>query len=198
MTEPEHNEAPRKPETFLQHVFHVAGDIVGLVYVLVTLLFGPIKSLARWLARQEVIQRYKNFIAHLPPAAGLTFSVLSLGALELSKVLVILAYRAGGVPLALLAILFSKASLGYFAHTTWTAARPKVVAAYPRVRAVDAWVEAQLLMIRGFKDRLLARVKASAWYPAAHQAIHAVRQVGQAAVKQLRDWLSQRDKGQSG
>lgn len=189
MTAPEHPDRPQ-PETPWQHALHVAGDIVGLLYVLVTLLFGPIKSLARWLARQQFIQRYKIFIAGLPPAAGLTLSLLSLGALELSKILVILAFRAGGVPLAILAILFSKASLGYFAHTTWMAARPKVIAAYPRMSAVDAWVGAQLAMIRGFKDRLLAKMRAAPWYPAARDAVVAVRQTGQAAVARVRAWLA--------
>lgn len=198
MTEPERQPVAPKPETPWQHILHVAGDVVGLVYVLVTLLFGPIKSLARWLARQQFIQRYKIFITQLPPSLGLTFSLLSLGALELSKILVILAFRAGGVPLAILAILFSKASLGYFAHTTWMAARPKVIAAYPRVHAVDEWVGIQLNLIRGFKDRLLARMRAASWYPAAHAAVQAVRQAGQAVVARLRGWWQQHNKSQSG
>lgn len=179
-------------------MLHVAGDIIGLAYVLVTLLFGPIKSLARWLARQQLVQRYKAFIAQLPPAAGLTVSLLSLGALELSKIMVILAYRTGGLPLAVLAILLSKASLGYFAHTTWMAARPKVIAAYPRVRAVDAWVGAQLGIIRGFKDRLVAKLRAASWYPAARNAVMAVRQAGQATMARLRGWLARLNNRPSG
>lgn len=198
MTEAEQRPDRPKPETPWQHVLHVAGDVLGLVYVLVTLLFGPIKSLARWLANQQLIQRYKNFVAQLPPAAGLTFSLLSLGALELSKIMVILAYGAGGLPLALLAILFSKASLGYFAHTTWMAARPNVIAAYPRVRAVDAWVGVQLGIIRGFKDRLVVRLRAAPWYPAARAAIMAVRQAGLAVVERVRGWWQRHNKSQSG
>lgn len=197
MTDPEKRDVPRQTETFWQHVLHVAGDVVGLVYVLVTLLFGPIKSLARWLAEQKLIQRYKNFIGLLPPTAGLTVSVLSLGALELSKILVILGYRAGGLPLALLAIVFSKASLGYFAHTTWTAARPKVIASFPRVRAVDAWVGVQLGIIRDFKDRLGAKVRAASWYPAARTAVLVARQMGHAALIQLRSWWQRYNKSQS-
>jgi hypothetical protein len=41
-----------------------------LAYVLVTLLFGPIRSLARWLERQRIVQRYERRVARWPPAAG--------------------------------------------------------------------------------------------------------------------------------
>ncbi|HAS86468.1 MAG TPA: hypothetical protein DCS31_06705 [Candidatus Competibacteraceae bacterium] len=46
------------------------GRILGLLYLLVTALFGPIKSLARWLAGQKTVQRYQRGVANLPPSAA--------------------------------------------------------------------------------------------------------------------------------
>ena len=61
------------------------GHALGVTYLLVTLLFGPIRSLARWLTQQRFIQRYQHEVAGLPPAAGLSLSLLSLGLLELPR-----------------------------------------------------------------------------------------------------------------
>ena len=60
------------------------GHALGVLYLLVTLLFGPIQSLARWLERQRIVQRYERWVGELPPAAGLTVSLLSLGLLEIA------------------------------------------------------------------------------------------------------------------
>jgi hypothetical protein len=141
------------------------GHAFGLLYILVTLLFGPIKWLAAWLERQQVIQRYIRLVASFPPAAGLTVSLLSLGLLELSKIAVLLSYRYFGLLTAMVVTLCAKVSLGYFAHTTWHAARPNVIVAYPWAARVDAWISAQLVQIRGFRDRLVGYLKNRSWYP---------------------------------
>ena len=159
------------------------GHALGLAYVLVTLLFGPIRSLARWLERQQIVRRYERRVAALPPAAGLALSLLSLGLLELSKIAVLLSYRFAGLPGAVAAMICTKASIGYFAHVTWRAARPKAISAYPRVARVDAWVGAQLAQLRGFRDRWLGFLRARSWYPGARAAIghfgrHAARLAG--------------------
>ena len=159
------------------------GHALGLIYILVTLLFGPIQSLARWLEQQQMIQRYERGVAHFPPAVGLAVSLLSLGFLELSKVAVLLSYRSFGLPVAILVTLCAKASIGYFTHLTWRAARTKVIAAYPWAARVDAWVGAQLALLRGFRDRWLGYLRSRSWYPGVVNAItmlrnRAVRRVG--------------------
>lgn len=151
------------------------GHALGLAYVLVTLLFGPIRSLARRLERQEIVRRYEIRVAAFPPAAGLALSLLALGLLELSKIAVLLSYRFAGLPGAVAAMLCAKASVGYFAHVTWRAARPKVIAAYPRVARVDGWIGAQLAQLRGFRDRWLDSLRARSWYPGAVRAFLVIR-----------------------
>ncbi len=151
------------------------GHALGVAYLLVTLLFGPIKSLARWLAQQRVIQRYQRMVASLPPAVGLALSLLSLGLLELSKIAVLLSYRSFGLVAAIGVTLCAKASLGYFAHLTWSAARPKVIAAYPWTARVDAWVGVQLAQLRGFRDQWLAFVRRRSWYPGVVNVITKLR-----------------------
>ena len=152
------------------------GHALGIVYILVTLLFGPIKSLARWLAQQRLIQRYEQGVAGFTPAAGLAASLLSLGLLELSKIAVLLSYRGFGLLTALVVTLCAKASIGYFAHLTWRAARPQVIAAYPWAARVDAGVEVQLAQLRGFRDRWLGYVCSQPWYPGAVTTIRRLRQ----------------------
>lgn len=152
------------------------GHALGIVYILVTLLFGPIKALARWLEQQRLIQRYEHWVAGLQPAAGLAASLLSLSLLELSKIAVLLSYRRFGLLVALVVTLCAKVSIGYFANLTWQAARPKVIAAYPWAARVDAWVEAQLAQLRGFRDRWLGYVRSQSWYPGAATTIRSLRQ----------------------
>lgn len=159
------------------------GHALGVLYILVTLLFGPIKSLARWLERQRFILRYERQVADLPPAAALTVSLLSLGLLEVSKVAVLLSFRHFGLLAAVMVTVGAKASVGYFAHSTWRAARPRVIAAYAWAARVDAWVGAQLAQLRGFRDRWLNDLRSRSWYPGVVNAImllpnRAVRVVG--------------------
>lgn len=151
------------------------GHALGLAYVLISLLFGPIRSLARWLERKRIVQRYERGIARLPPVAGLVLSLLSLGLLELSKVAVLLSYHRFGLPAAIVATLCAKASLGYFAHVTWRAVRPKVIAAYPWAARVDGWVGTRLAQLRGFRDRWLNYLRGRSWYPGAANAIAMLR-----------------------
>ena len=157
-------------------ILHWIGHALGIVYILVTLLFGPIKALARWLEQQRLIQRYEHWVAGLPPAAGLAASLLSLSLLELSKIVVLLSYRWVGLLTALVVTLCAKASIGYFANLTWQAARPKVIAAYPWAARVDAWVEVQLTQLRRFRDRWLGYVRSQPWYPGAVTAIRSLQQ----------------------
>lgn len=165
-----------KPHRYRHPILRGIGHAFGLAYVLVTLLFGPIRSLARWLGRRRIVRRYERGVARLPPVAGLSLSLLSLGLLELSKIAVLLSYRFAGLPGAVAAMLCAKASLGYFAHVTWRAARPKVIATYPWAARVDAWVGAQLARLRGFRDRWLDRLRDRLWYPGAVAAIARLRQ----------------------
>ncbi|MBK8182728.1 MAG: hypothetical protein IPK63_07385 [Candidatus Competibacteraceae bacterium] len=129
------------------------GHILGLLYLLITLLFGPIKSLAAWLGRQQVIERYRGWVASLPPASGLGASLLSLSLLEVSKLAVLLTFRHFGLAAAVVVTFCAKASFGYFAHTTWQAARPKVIATYSWAARLDAWVMTWLARLRGLRDR---------------------------------------------
>ena len=152
------------------------GHALGVVYILVTLLFGPIKALAHWLEQQRLIQRYEHWVAGLRPAVGLAASLFSLSLLELSKIAVLLSYRRFGLLAALVVTLCAKASIGYFAHLTWQAARPKVIAAYPWAARVDAWVEVQLAQLRGFRDRWLGYVRSQPWYPGVITMIKSLRQ----------------------
>lgn len=135
------------------------GHAFGVGYILVTLLFGPIKWLAKWLAQQSYIQKYQAGIALLPPPLGLMISVVSLGLLEVSKLFVLLTYRRYGLFAAILAATAAKASLGYLAHTTWHAARPKVIATYPWAARADAWVGAQIIQLKSYRDRLAMTVR---------------------------------------
>ena len=141
------------------------GHALGVLYILVTLLFGPIRSLAAWLERRRPIQRYERWVAGLPPAAALAAALLALGLLEVAKVAVLLSLRYFGFVAAVVVTVGAKASLGYFAHITWRAARPRVIAAYPWAARVDAWVGAQLTLLRGFRDRWLDYLRRRSWYP---------------------------------
>ena len=151
------------------------GHALGVLYLLVTLLFGPIRSLAAWLERQRFIQRYECWVGELPPAAGLAGSLLALGLLEVAKVAVLLSLRYFGVMAAAVVTVGAKASLGYFAHLTWRAAGPKVIAAYPWAARVDAWVGVQLAQLRGFRDRWLDYLRRRSWYPGAVNAVRTIR-----------------------
>jgi hypothetical protein len=151
------------------------GRILGLLYLLVTALFGPIKSLARWLAGLQAVQRYQRGVANLPPSAALALSMLSLVGLEVSKVAVLLSYRYFGLAAAVVVTLCAKASLGYFAHLTWQAARPRVIAAYPWVARVDAWVMARLAQLRDFRDRWVVYLRKQPWYSASRTMITLLR-----------------------
>lgn len=151
------------------------GHAIGLSYLLITLLFGPIKWLAAWLQQQGLIQRYQRWVGGLPSAAGLAVSLLSLGFLEISKIIVLLSYRYFGVLAAVIMTVAAKASLGYFAHLTWHAARPKVIAAYAWAARVDAWVAAQLAQLRGFRARWMAWLRSRPWYAGARNAILTAR-----------------------
>lgn len=161
------------------------GHLLGLAYLLVTLLFGPIKSLAAWLAKQRWIQRYRGWVARLPPAAGLALSLLSLALLELSKIAVLLSYRVFGLPGALAATVCAKISIGYFAHATWQAARPEAVAAYSWVARVDAWVAAQLGQLRGLRDRWLRWLRGRPRYAVTAAVLRGLRR----RVARLSEWI---------
>lgn len=164
-----------KPHRYRHPILRGIGHALGLAYVLVTLLFGPIRSLARWLERRRIVRRYERGVARLPPVAGLSLSLLALGLLELSKIAVLLSYRLAGLPGAVAAMLCAKVSLGYFAHVTWRAARPKVIATYPWAARADGWVGAQLARLRGFRDRWLDRLRDRPWYPGAVRAFLVIR-----------------------
>lgn len=164
------------------------GHALGMIYILVTLLFGPIKSLARWLAQHRLIQRYEQGVAGFSPAAGLAVSLLSLSLLELSKIAVLLSYRGFGLLTALVVTLGAKASIGYFAHLTWRVARPKVIAAYPWAARVDAGVEVQLAQLRGFRDRWLGYVRSQRGYPGAVTTMKRLRQSAIHGVRMIQRW----------
>lgn len=184
-------ESEARAEQF-NHFAHVAGHIFGFLYIVVTLLFGPVKSVALWLAQQRFIQRYKAFVGSLPPALGLTLSLLCLGLLELSKIVVLMAYHKGGLLLALCTTITAKLSFGYWAHMTWHAAREKVIATYPRVRAIDAWVGQQIAIIKGFRDRIVAKVTTASWYPAVQRFSVRVRQVAKQGIARVKAWWANR------
>jgi hypothetical protein len=162
------DQAPHRPA---HPLLRGMGHALGVLYILVTLVFGPIQWLATWLDQQHIIQRYERGVARFPPVAGLAMSLLSLGLLELSKIAVLLSYRSFGLWVAVGVTLCAKASLGYFAHITWHAARPKVIVAYPWAARVDAWVGVQLAQLRGFRDRWVGYLKSRSWYPDAVNAI---------------------------
>ncbi len=164
------------------------GHALGVLYLLVTLLFGPIRSLAAWLGQRRPIQRYEHWVGELPPAAGLAGSLLALGLLEVAKVAVLLSLRYFGVIAAVVVTVGAKASLGYFAHLTWRAARPKVIAAYPWAARVDAWVGAQLALLRGFRDRWRDALRRQSWYPG---VVNAVRTLRRQAARVL-GWIKAR------
>lgn len=164
------------------------GHALGVLYIVVTLLFGPIRSLAAWLEQQRLIQRYERWVGGLPPAAGLTVSLLALGLLEVAKVAVLLSLRYFGVIAAVVVTVGAKASLGYFAHLTWRAARPRVIATYPWAARVDAWVGAQLALLRGFRDRGLDALRRRSWYPGVVNAFRIVR----SRAARLLGWIKAR------
>lgn len=166
-------------------LLHWVGHALGLLYILVTLLFGPIKWIAAWLGQQRLIQRYQRWVANFPPAVGLALSLVSLGFLELSKIAVLLTYRHLGLLAATVMTLCAKASLGYFAHTTWRAARPKVIIAYPWAARVDAWISVQLAQLRGFRDRWAGYIKSRSWYPGIVNAFLMMREL----AANLIDWI---------
>jgi hypothetical protein len=163
------------------------GHALGLLYILVTLLFGPIQSLARWLERQRIVQRYERGVARLPPVAGLALSLLALGLLELSKIAVLLSYRSFGLLAAVAVTVCAKAGAGYFAHVTWRAARPKVIATYPWAARVEAWVGAQLAQLRGFRDRWLGYLRDRSWYRGAVAAVALLRKRAACGVGWIKD-----------
>lgn len=186
--ESQRQSTPESRAESFNHVAHVAGHVFGFLYILVTLLFGPVKSVAQWLAQQRFIQRYKAFVGGLPPALGLTLSLLCLGLLELSKIVVLLAYHKGGLLLALCTTITAKLSFGYWAHMTWHAAREKVIAAYPRIRAIDAWVGQQIAIIKGFRDRIVAKVTSASWYPVVQRFSAAARQAAKTGIARIKIW----------
>ena len=179
-----------KPHRYRHPILRGIGHALGLAYGLVTLLFGPIRSLARWLERQRIVRRYERRVAAFPPAAGLALSLLALGLLELSKIAVLLSYRYAGLPGAVAVMLCAKASIGYFAHLTWRAARPKVVATYPWAARVDAWIGAQLARLRGFRDRWLGYLRARSWYRGAVAALGDFRRRAARWAGAFRRWLA--------
>lgn len=95
----------------------------------------------------------------LPPPFGLLVSILSLGLLEVSKIVVLIVYRHHGLFAAILAATAAKASLGYLAHTTWYSARPKVIASYPWAARADAWVGARIASLKAYRDRVAIIVR---------------------------------------
>lgn len=161
-----------------------------MAYILVTLLFGPIQSLAFWLGRQRLIQRYEHWVASLPPAAGLAMSLLSLGFLEISKVAVLLSFRSFGLLAAVVVTVGAKASLGYFAHTTWRAARPQVIATYAWAARVDAWVGAQLALLRNFRDRWRSYLRSRSWYRGTVDAFLMIQKRTARVVGWIKGWLT--------
>ena len=166
LEEPRHHRHP---------ILRGIGHALGVLYIFVTLLFGPIRSLAAWLEQQRFIQRYERWVGELPPAAGLAGSLLALSLLEVAKVAVLLSLRYFGLMAAVVVTVGAKASLGYFAHVTWRAARPQVIAAYPWAARVDAWVGAQLALLRGFRDRWLDTLRRRSWYPGVVNAVRTIR-----------------------
>lgn len=95
--------------------------------------------------------------------------------LEVAKVAVLLSLRYFGLVAAAVVTVGAKASLGYFAHLTWRAARPQVIAAYAWAARVDAWVGAQLAQLRGFRDHWLDALRRRSWYPGAVNAVRTLR-----------------------
>jgi hypothetical protein len=159
--------------------------MLGLLYLLVTLLFGPIKSLARWLAQQAFVARYQRWVARLPPGIGLALALLSLSLLEVSKIVVLLSFRHFGLAAAIIVVFCTKVSLGYFAHLTWQAARPQVIATYAWAARIDAWVLTQLEHIRGFRNRWLVYLRTRPWYVILSGAAARLRQT----TTQLAQWI---------
>ena len=164
------------------------GHTLGVLYLLVTLLFGPIRSLAVWLEQQRFIQRYERWADELPPAAGLAVSLLALGLLEVAKVAVLLSLRYFGVMVAVVVTVGAKASLGYFAHLTWRAARPKVIAAYPWAARMDAWVGVQLAQLRGLRDRWLNTLRRRSWYPGVVNTVRTLRRQAARVLGWIKTW----------
>jgi hypothetical protein len=193
---PKQQEPDARVEQF-NHFAHVAGHVFGFLYIVVTLLFGPVKSVALWLARQRFIHRYKEFVSRLSPALGLTLSLLCLSLLELSKIIVLMAYSKGGLFLALLTTILAKLSFGYWAHMTWHAARAKVTAAYPRIRAIDAWVGQQIAIIKGFRDRIVAKIKGASWYPTVQRFNATVRQAAKNGIARFKAWWAHHQAGKN-
>ena len=101
---------------------------------------------------------------------------------------VLLSLRYFGVIAAVVVTVGAKASLGYFAHLTWRAARPRVIAAYPWAARVDAWVGAQLALLRRFRDRWLDALRRRSWYPG---VVNAVRTLRRQAARVL-GWIKAR------
>lgn len=186
---------PDQHQESFNHFAHVAGHVAGFLYILITWLFGPVKSVALWLARQRFIQRYKAFVGSLPPALGLGLSLLCLSLLELSKIIVLLAYSKGGLLLAFLTTVLAKLSFGYWAHMTWHAARAKVIAAYPRVRAIDAWVGQQIAIIKSFRNRIITKITGASWYPAVQRFTAQVRQVAKSGIARFKAWWAHHQAG---
>ena len=179
MEQPHHHQHP---------LLRGIGHALGVLYIVVTLLFGPIRSLAAWLEQQRLIQRYECWVGELPPTAGLAVSLLALGLLEVAKVAVLLSLRYFGVIAAVVVTVGAKASLGYFAHLTWRAARPRVIAAYPWAARVDAWVGAQLALLRSFRDRWRDALRRQSWYPGIVNAVRTLRR----QVARVLGWIKAR------
>lgn len=178
-----------QPQPRRHPLLRALGHALGLLYILVTLLFGPIRSLAIWLGQQRFIQGYQRWVATLPPAAGLIMALLALSLLEVSKLAVLLSFRYLGLLAAVIVTIAAKASFGYFAHLTWRAARPKVIATYAWAARLDAWVGEQLAQLRGLRDRWLSYLRSRSWYPGAVATWRQLRQWGQLWFRWMRRQL---------
>jgi len=63
-----------------------------------------------------------------------------------------------------------------------------VIATYPWAARVDAWVGAQLALLRGFRDRGLDALRRRSWYPGVVNAFRIVR----SRAARLLGWIKAR------
>jgi hypothetical protein len=160
--------------------------ILGLLLALVILFeewgWGPLQRAMAWLGGLPVLRRIEAWIARLPPYGALAIFLLPSLTLLPIKLLALWFISQGHAGLGLSVIVIAKLAGTAVLARLFSLTQPALMTLAWFARLHGRWVI--------FKDELLARVRASAPWRAAHAVAEATRALARQIAQRVRRLFS--------
>jgi hypothetical protein len=163
--------------------------VLGLLLALVILFeewgWGPLQRAMAWIGSLPVLRQIEAWIARLPPYGALAIFVLPSLTLLPVKLLALWFIGQGHAGLGLSVIVAAKLAGTAVLARLFSLTRPALMKLAWFARLHARWI--------AFKDALLARVRASAPWRAAHAAAAAARAAARRIAQRVRHLFSTAD-----